>query len=380
MKIINDTCHNVNTTDTWRYCVIGYTKYNKEILVDEVETKIIELLKSLCADIKINVSQIEVEPDSIRFILSANAQLNISKTIRMLQKKLSRVLDKEFPLLKDIGQELWDDSYLISTVNHEELEMDIRIEKFLKSIEAVDYYDIDEGFTTDLDAFKKYLANRKLGIVDYGDKVFLVDKEALAQEINLNCFECTKIYKYGCCCGSPCGFSPENMKMFDKHLLKIEDEIKNLEDFKDRGIVIKGGLIAANGTIKAYNGHCALLVEHEGIQKCIAHKYALDYHMPIYDLCPLSCLMYPLEIMELITDKQKKVILLTSVVEEHFANEFGRWGSYKSLDIELRCIDKTAHNEVFKEEDYKPLYRVNKDLLIHEFGPRVYKGIEQVLT
>ena len=34
---------------------------------------------------------------------------------------------------------------------------------------------------------------------------------------------------------------------------------------------------------------------------------------------------------------------------------------------------------VFKEEDYRPVYQVNKNLLIHEFGQEVYEGIEEII-
>lgn len=373
-------------TNNWSYYITWYTNRHQMILVQEVEKRVIELLMKLCTPSKINLDKVEVVLDSVSMILKVDAQLNISKILKNLQKTLSSELCKEFPHLKSIGTELWDSECLMSTLNEEVAADCVRIEKILNSLWAVEYYDIDESFTSyidesfekDIDKFKKYLGNRKLGIVEHGERIFLVDKEAIAKEINLNCFECTKIYKYGCCCGSPCDMSSKNKKMFHKHSLQIQNEMKNLDESKYKEIVAKGGFLATDGSINECNGHCSLLVEHEGVRKCIAHKYALDHHIPIYDICPLSCLMYPLEIIELITNKQKTIILLTSVLDEEFTEEFGRWGSYKSLDVDLRCIDKNAHNEVFKEKDYKSIYKVNKNLLTHEFGAQVYKGIEQL--
>lgn len=370
----------METINTWQYHLTWYTRDHKTILVEEIEKHVIHLVGALCDEMKIDLIKIEVLPSTVEVLLGSNTQINIIKTLKAMQKKLSKSLYKKFPELKGIGRELWDSLYLVSTFNKDASEVDIRIEKILDSLWSVEYYDLDEGVTDDLDEFKDYLVGRKLGIVDYGNQVFLVDRESLIKEINLNCFECTKTYKYGCCCGSPCNFSAKNKRIFDEHFLHLADEMKKLDEANYNDIVANGGFVSPEGAIKEHKGYCSLLIEHEGVRKCMTHKYALDHQIPIYDLCPLSCLMYPLEIIELITDKQKKVILLTSVLDEYFAKEFGRWGSYKSLDVDLRCINKEAHNEVFKEEDYKPVYKVNKNLLSHEFSAKVYKEIENLLN
>lgn len=367
-------------TQNWVYHLTWHTKGKKKLLIDEVEAHSIKVLNALCLEMKIDLNKIEMTPYTVQLLLGSNTQLNIKKLLKNLQNKLSKSLCKKFLALKGVGLDLWDNLYLIATINKDLSEADLRIEKLVDSLWSVEYYDLDEGATDDLEAFKNYLVSRNLGIIDYGEQVFLVDQKAISKEINLNCFECTKIYKYGCCCGSPCNLSEKNKKRFDKHYAEIADEMKALDEARYKDILANGGFVSEDGIIREHNGYCALLVEHEGVRKCMTHKYALDHQMPIYDLCPLSCLMYPLEILELITDKQKKVILLTSVLEDTFAEAFGRWGSYQSLDVDLRCIDKTAHNEVFKEEDYKPVYKVNKNLLAHEFGAHVYRGIERLFS
>lgn len=386
MKKIDDKRCEIHGIEPWSYHIIMYTHNRKNMLVGEIADRLVELFGALCTELKVSLRQIKIESDQVELRLGVENQMNMTKTLKAWQKSLSQALCKEFPSLKGTGTELWDSTYLISTIGRDAAEKNIRIEKILEALWAVEYYDIDESFTSYLDGsfekdmakFKAYLANRNLGIIEYGELVFLVDKEALAKEINLNCFECTKIYQYGCCCGSPCDMSAKNKKMFDKHSLRMQAEVKKIDEQQYDAIIANGGFINSEGVIKEFEGHCSLLIEHEGVSKCIAHKYALDYQIPIYDICPLSCLMYPLEIMELITNKQKTVILLTSVLEETFENEFGRWGSYKTLDVDLRCINKSAHNEIFREKDYKPVYEVNKHLLMHEFDDMIYKGIEKL--
>lgn len=364
--------------NAWHYHITWHTRGHKPLLIGEIQKRITELIMQTCKEMQIHLVQLEVTAETIAIEVLSSVQINSIKTLKNLQKVLSKSLSKKFPELKAAKSDLWDKGYLITSINDTQSERDVRIEKLIDTLWSVEYYDLDEGMDDEeLEAFKKYLMGRNLGIVDYGEQMFLVDGEAMRKEINLNCFECTKIHQYGCCCGSPCSASHKNKKLLKKHLPQIAEDFQSLEPDQYQAIVTAGGFMDDKGEIKECKGRCSLLVAHEGMWKCMAHKYALEQAMPIYDLCPLSCLMYPLEILELITDKQKKVILLTSVLTEAFAKDFGRWGSYESLDVELRCINKEAHNEIFKVEDYKPVYEVNKNLFIHEFGLEVYSGIEQ---
>lgn len=356
--------------NAWEYHIIWQLEEMKETLnQEEVIKKIKEKLMDVVKTSAITVKELKIEENEIELILGADIQPNINKVIKGLQKRILHECK-----LKESKQ-----PFLITTRSTKCAKEDIRIQKLIDTLVLGEYYDLDEGMTSsDLRGLKSYLSQRNIGTIEYNNQFFLVDREALDKMINLSCFECTRIHEYGCCCGSPCGLSFKNMKVFDQHMLAMEEAIKAIDIEQYKSLQANGGFMTANGLIKAYDGHCALLVQHEGIHKCIAHKYALDKQIPIYDLCPLSCLMYPLEIIELTTDKKKKVILLTSVVDEAFANQFGRWGSYASLEVELRCIHQEAHNAVFKAEDYRPVYEVNQGLLEHEFGKAIYRGIKKL--
>lgn len=357
---------------TWEYHIIWELEETKEALIqEEAVEQIKEMLIDEAKANQIRIKGVIIEKYEVELSIESDNQLNINKVVKNLQKRMYHVCK-----LKECKQ-----PYLLTTRSKKCAKEDIRIHKLIEALSVGAYYDLDEGMTSgDLSALKKYLSQRNLGIIDYNEQVFLIDREALEKAINLNCFECTKIHEYGCCCGSPCGFSSKNMKLFDQHMLSMEEAVKAIDLEQYKRLEGNGGFMTANGLIKAHDGHCALLVKHEGVYKCMAHKYALDEQIPIYDLCPLSCLMYPLEIIEFITDKRKKVMLLTSVVDEVFANQFGRWGSYESLEVELRCIQQEAHNTIFKAEDYRPVYEVNRGLLVHEFGEVIYRGIKKLYT
>lgn len=351
----------------WVYTVTWYTA-EVDSHLKEIESIIEENL--LAPDLLEGIAdrQVKIESEYIKIMWCAETQMNLNKVVKQLQKKLAAII------------ETFDEYQMVITTTYNDLnEPHIRLEKLLNSVIDAEYYDMEDSFTDSIEDLKSYLLEQKLSIIEKEDQLFLIDEKALKHEINLNCFACTKRYRYGCCCGSPCDLGPKNRKVFDKHLLNIEEEVKAYDEISYNKIVAKGGLINTNGSINECDGHCGLLVEIDGVYKCAAHSYALKKQIPIYTLCPLSCLMYPLEIIELITNKQRKIILLTAAVNEDFAKHFSRWGSYNTLEVELRCINKEAHDDIFRKEDYKPVYQVNEGLLSHEFGDVFYKSLEEIL-
>lgn len=351
----------------WVYTVTWYPiELNSNL--KEIESIIKEKLMTLDSLEGPLDRQVKIESEYIKILWRAENQLNINKVVKQLQKKLTTIIEK------------FDEYQMVITTTYDDSnEPHIRLEKLLNSVIDAEYYDMEDSFTDSVEDLKSYLLGRKLSIIEKEDQLFLIDEKALKHEINLNCFACTKRYRYGCCCGSPCDLGPNNRKIFDKHLLNIEEEVKAHDEISYNKMLAKGGLINADGAINECDGHCGLLVEIDGVYKCAAHSYALKKEIPIYTLCPLSCLMYPLEIIELITNKQRKIILLTAAVNEDFAKQFSRWGSYNTLEVELRCINKEEHDDIFRKEDYKPVYQVNEGLLSHEFGDVFYKSLEEVL-
>lgn len=352
----------------WHYQV---TWKVEEEIQDRAQEKIKQLIEKWCKEQGAQFIDLFFEPDAFKLDTQLENNINVYKATKSLNKGLGKVIS---------GVEL----YLVVTqperLEGHSITQEIRVEKVIESLWSAEYYDLDERAADDLEAFKDYLNSRQLATIDVDDQLYIVDIEAIGALINLNCFECTKLYQYGCCCGSPCDMSRKNQRYLDKHLSNLAEEMRRLNEKDYDEVMEKGGFISFDGSIKECNGRCSLLVFHEGVYKCMAHKYALDHEIPIYELCPLSCLMYPLEIIELITDKKKKVLFFTSVVEEDFAKIYGRWGSYGSLQIDHRCVKPEAHNEIFKKEDYRPVYKVNQNLLIHEFGEGIYKGMEQLFN
>ncbi|MGL4798597.1 MAG: hypothetical protein ACRCWY_04220 [Cellulosilyticaceae bacterium] len=346
----------------------GIMWYVDTTIAEQIDKKTLD--KSIgesCKQLGIKLEDIQLREKSIAVVFLADKPLNLTKIQGIFFKQVKMQYPR-FQIQQFIGV----------TKSHVPAKEDNRIRQLLQQVDEIAYYDLDEVCDEE-EAFKGYLGERYLTIIEQGSKVFLVDEKALSEAIFLNCFACTKIYKYGCCCGSPCDLSEKNKRNFRKHEKKIEDAMKMVNSTDYDTLKVHGGFLKKDGSINEYEGKCSMLVEEDGVYKCMTHKYALDEGIPIYELCPLSCLMYPLEIIELVANFKTKATLLTSAMEETFAKAFSRWGSYKGMDVDLRCLDKKDHDDAFLVEHYKPVYQVNEGLLTHEFGPALYQVLEQLL-
>lgn len=331
------------------------------------EQALCKSLQKLCKTLGVECVSLRIWEQDICLELAAERPYNLTKLSASLQSKLKI----SYPNLRTVP-------FIGITRSGKPSREDTRIRDLMASIDEIAYYDLDEVCDEE-QAFKAYLGERPLTLIEQGKNIFLIDEEALKHPIFLNCFICTQTHQYGCCCGSPCDMSDKNKNVFKKHGKAIEEAMQALNPEDYRKVVAAGGFFKSDGSINAYDGRCAMLVADEGVYKCMPHKYARDKGLPIYNLCPLSCLMYPLEIIELIANFKTKAILLTAAVTDDFAKELSRWGSYEKIEAELRCLSKEAHNHQFEEANYKPVYEVNEGLLTHEFGKSIYKTLQTVL-
>lgn len=266
------------------------------------------------------------------------------------------------------------------------------IKKLVHGIKIAAYYDVDALVTRQVTSLKDYLLKREFGVIEWADYTILVDQKALSAPVNLNCKACTKKHEAGCCFGSPCNYGRRNLKVFNqyksqliKELIKIEPArytqllAHQLETMSEEMLgsdeKLELEIVDEKGAIDSCEGRCSLLVRENGIARCLTHQFALEHNVSVYELSPLSCLMFPLDFLVFLTETGEEVIFLTSVVEDEFAKNYGRWGQYRNFQIDFECVDIALHDERFRLEAYKPLYEISKNLFIHEFGEEVYEGI-----
>lgn len=266
----------------------------------------------------------------------------------------------------------------------------LEIAGVIDKITGAGYYDLEWLLDGDMDELKQYLRSCSLSMIEWMEYTILIDEKALTEKVNLNCSACTQKNKFGCCCGSPCHMSQKNVANYRKYKEQINRRFHEIDPVRYRELLGHQKkalsvtdytlleLVDEQGFIREYDGRCQLLVRKDGMARCLTHLFALEKGISVYELSPLSCLMFPLELLVFITEDGKYVMLITGALEKEFSKKFGRWGGYREHHLEFQCVDLKNHDQLFEEKDYKPLYKVSKELLVHEFSEQVYKQIEQI--
>ena len=115
------------------YHLIICVKYRKKAFTDE---KIINCLKEKTKEISDNfdvtITNQECDVDHIHILFKCKPQTDIIKYINSLKGVTSRILRKEFPLLKKIlwGDSFWSESYCLITTGQVTLDI---LKKYVES-------------------------------------------------------------------------------------------------------------------------------------------------------------------------------------------------------------------------------------------------------
>jgi len=92
-------------------------KRRKKVLVDEVRTRLIELLHQKVREMGWEVMALEVMPDHVHLFLGANPDVSPTQVMHRLKGFTSRVLRQEFPHLLRLPS-LWTRSSFVSTAGN----------------------------------------------------------------------------------------------------------------------------------------------------------------------------------------------------------------------------------------------------------------------
>ena len=92
-------------------------------MVGEIEARLKELIQETCLELQSELIELEIMPDHVHLLIEVDPQFGIHKVIKTIKGKTSRILRKEFPVLKTKLPTLWTNSYFVSTVGGAPLEM-----------------------------------------------------------------------------------------------------------------------------------------------------------------------------------------------------------------------------------------------------------------
>lgn len=106
-----------------QYHVIFCPKYRRSVLVDGIDKRLKELIKSKESEYGYEVLDMEVMPDHVHLILDVNPKTGIFTVVSRIKGFTSHELRKEFPILTRKLPTLWTQSKFISSVGAVTLEV-----------------------------------------------------------------------------------------------------------------------------------------------------------------------------------------------------------------------------------------------------------------
>ena len=100
---------NNNIAYSCKYHVVWCPKYQRKVLVGNIETRLKEIITQTCADLSIEIIEMELMPDHVHLLIEVDPQFGIHKAVKQMKGNSSHILREEFPTL-------WTNSYFVSTV------------------------------------------------------------------------------------------------------------------------------------------------------------------------------------------------------------------------------------------------------------------------
>ena len=101
-----------------KYHVVWCSKYRRKVLTDGIDTRLKDLVQSICAEINVEIFELEIQPDYVHLLLEVDPQYGINKAVRHIKGTTSHILRSEFPSLRSRLPALWTTAYFVSTVGN----------------------------------------------------------------------------------------------------------------------------------------------------------------------------------------------------------------------------------------------------------------------
>lgn len=107
---------NNNVVYSCKYHVVWCPKYRRKVLVNEIETRLKELIQGVCDEILADIIEMEIMPDHVHLLIEVDPQFGIHRAVKFIKGRTSHHLRKEFESLTTRLPTLWTNSYFVSTV------------------------------------------------------------------------------------------------------------------------------------------------------------------------------------------------------------------------------------------------------------------------
>ena len=106
------------TVFTLKYHFVWCPKYRRKVLVDDVASRLRELLHEKAAELGAEIHALEIMPDHVHLFVESDPMLAFSHLAAQFKGFTSRVLREEFASLVSRLPTLWSRSYYVGSVGH----------------------------------------------------------------------------------------------------------------------------------------------------------------------------------------------------------------------------------------------------------------------
>jgi REP-associated tyrosine transposase len=98
--------------------VVWCPKYRRGVLIEQVASRLEELLREKARELEMTIHALEVMPDHVHLFIEFDPRWGVAEIVNRLKGFTSRILRKEFPSLRSRLPTLWSRSYYAGTVGH----------------------------------------------------------------------------------------------------------------------------------------------------------------------------------------------------------------------------------------------------------------------
>lgn len=113
MKPAYRSSHNVVYSSKYR--LMWCPKYRRKVLVGAVKTRLVEIVRQVCAEHQVEIIGSEVMPDHVHLLAEVDPSFGVSGLVRLVKGRSSRILRQDFVHLRRLPT-LWTNSWFCSTV------------------------------------------------------------------------------------------------------------------------------------------------------------------------------------------------------------------------------------------------------------------------
>lgn len=106
-----------------KYHIIWCPKYRRKVLVDEVETRLKEIILQVANGLNVEIIEMQIDKDRIHILADIDPSFGVMKFIKTAKGRSSGILRDEFAFLKSRLPTLWTNSCFMSSVGGAPLEV-----------------------------------------------------------------------------------------------------------------------------------------------------------------------------------------------------------------------------------------------------------------